>query len=47
MSKKAIMSNSKSCDHGKKDCVCGGHSNKAKKSRKKNQHNNYIDTIQL
>jgi len=49
MPKKATMSNSKSCDHSdKKKCVCGGHSNKTKKSRKKDHRtNNYIETIQL
>lgn len=26
--KQAIMSNSKSCNHSDKDCVCGGHSHK-------------------
>lgn len=32
--KKAIGSNSKSCDHSNKSCVCGGHSTKDVKKNK-------------
>lgn len=35
--KHATMSNSKSCDHSSKSCVCGGHSSSdAKKNKRHN-----------
>ena len=42
--KKAIQSETKNCEHSKKDCVCGGHSHKDVKKNKK--HNSTKKKLQ-
>lgn len=42
--KRAIFSNSKQCNHSKKDCVCGSHS--AKDIKKNTNHNSTKKRLQ-